>query len=232
MSANHIQLHFKSMSGDITSLETNPVSIMEEVQQQLAKSLSVEADQVIIMDHLSEDDSIPPRVKPDYQYSYLIRSHNEVSHLRIWFREEATIIDPSTGIRYVKYEFAVIDLAQRATSHSQTFAIYYDSDLEWFIPSSLFQQTSDDSGAPTVSLNPHLHPLRLYDAVYSSLYLPWYERTRLARSADEHWNEVLTSVYDEQDYESEGDNEEFWNRHYELRNHMTAYGGYHHDDEI
>jgi hypothetical protein len=229
MSADTISLHFKSMSGDITSLELSALSTMEDIQRELAKSLSVETDQLAIMDPLSDNDSVPPRVKPDYLYSYLIRSSDDVSNLRIWFREEATIHNPSTGVRYGKYAFSVMDLSS-AGSSGQTFFLYYDSDLQWFIPASLFQQTSDDSGAPTVSLDPQLHPLRLYDAVHSSLSLPWYERTRLAQSAEEIWAEVQMTGYD--DEPSDEEDEEFWNRHYELRNHMAAYGGYHYDDEI
>ncbi len=230
MSADNIQLHFKSMSGDITTLEVSPLSTMIDIQKTLAESLRVEANQTIIMDPLSEDDSVPPRVKPDYIYSYLVISYVEAAYLRIWFREDATIINPSTGVKYGKYEFAVTDLSKSVVSSSQTFILYYDYDLQWFIPASLFQQTSEDSGAPLVSLDPQLHPLRLYDAVYSSLSLPWYERVRLSHSAEEIWAEIQMTPYT--DIEDDEDNEEFWNWYYELRNHMSAYGGYDHDDEF
>jgi hypothetical protein len=234
--ANPIQIHFKSLAGEIFTLALDHPYTMSTVRHLLAQQLStheqINYDRIVIFDPAQDDPTVQPDLQPDATYPFIVRD-SDANTFRVLVEYDDPVTNPLNHILYEKHTFKIFDIASQDTL-VDSFSVYYDPVNEWFIPSRFFTESKEQDGTGQPNF---LHPDEenhfpvMWDAIHSSLSLPWYDRFSVTEIAFDSWSDSQANHFNYDPYDHDDDNEH-WDRHHELMAYMDAYGPYDHGDEF
>jgi len=235
--ANPIQIHFKSLAGDIFTLSLDHPYTLSTIRSLLAQQLStpheqIYYDRIIIFDPSQDDPTVQPDLQPDVIYPFIVRD-SDAFLFRALIQYDDPITNPLTTILYEKHTFKIFDIASQDTL-ADSFSVYYDTLNQWFIPSRFFTESDEQhgTGKPNFDLpDEENHFPVMWDAILSSLSLPWYDRFSVTEMAFDSWCDCQANHFDYDPYEQQDDDEHL-DHHHELMAHMYAYGPYHHGEEF
>ena len=241
MDNQHIHIHFKSLAGDITTIQLDNDLSLNHIQFILSQQLStpdyvIQPERILFFDPDQDDHTTPPQIIHDHIYSYIVRDEDDLT-LRPHMRYDDPITDPITHENYEKYTFQIFDLLAHTSQDPlpSTFSIYYNPSTQRYIPSNFFTESKeqDGFGQPHSRLidDPNHYP-HIFDAILHSLTIPWYDRHDIAQKAYQIWQDNEVNRFEYDPYDRADDDDEYSNRHYELRRYMDAYGPYDHADEF